>query len=358
MLRQALNGRVCLVGLVVVVFSPVVAIAGDTVELKLKFPPGRHQYVEMSADIQQSIKGAMAPGGQMNVKITHVTGVMEKVVSSSKDGAKIVFLYDRRGMTFDHPMFGDLRYDSDMPSEDEAPYIKQICAPYVGMSTTMELDGSDQVRSFSGMDAILKKISAEAAGNPFFSEMKSGITNDAAKLTWGDNRWIVLPDHPVKPGDTWKRQNENDVPQIGKLVSDFSCKLERITDSNGRKLAVIAYTGKTTQPQPDGEDGSASTQGGGLKLKEDATFKGTATVDVDAGQIINQTRDMQMTLEMPSPGGGESPAMLISIANKETTVVKSPAEREKEKRENLAKARAKKAEEEKAEPSKPKADSE
>lgn len=356
MLCKALNCRVGLVGLVMVFYSPAVAAAGDLVELKLKFPPGRNQYVELSVESLQVVK---ASGSEMKITIKQITGVMEKVASSSKDGAKIVFSYDRRGMTIEHPMMGRLTYDSDMPSEDDAPYIKQICAPLIGMSTTMELNGSAKVTSFSGMDAILDKVAASAAGNPFLAQMEASLTDDAAKLSWGDNRWAILPDHPVKPGDTWNSRRENDVPQIGKLISDYSCKLERIVDSDGRKLAIIAFTGKITQ---SGEaDDSTEVGAMGLKVTE-GTLKGTAKFDIEAGQIIDQTRETQLTLATPSPDGG-TPDMQIATTSKETLVVRSPAEREKAKRENQAKARAKKAEAkkaeaEKAESKKAKADSE
>lgn len=352
MLCKVLNCHGGLVGLVAVLFSPVVAAAGEMVELKLKFPPDRRQYVELSVEALQAMK---ASGSQMDTTINQVTGVMEKVESSSKKGAKIVFSYDRRGMTIEHPVAGRFHYDSDVPSEDDVPYMKQMFAPFIGMSMAMELDESAKVTSFSGMDAILKKVEASAAGNPLFSQLKPSFTNDSAKLDWGDKRWAILPDHPVKPGDTWNCRSENDVPQIGKLVSDYSCKLERITDSDGRKLAIITFTGKITQPAK--KDESAQAGGMGLKVKG-GTFKGTTTFDIEAGQIIEQARETQLTLATPSPDDGGTPALQITTTSKETLVVRSPAERERAKQENLAKARAKKAEAEKAESKKAKADSE
>lgn len=348
------NCRVGLVGLVVMLFSPVGVAAGDSIELELKFPPGRRQYIELSAEGHQVVKGPMVSGGQMDITINQITGVMERVESSSKEGAKIVFSYDRRGMTFEYPGMGRLHYDSDMPGEDDAPYIEQMFSPVLGMSMTMELDESARVKSFSGMDAIFKKIEAAAAGNPLFAQMKAGFTNDAAKATWGDNRWTILPDHAVKPGDTWNCRSENDVPQIGKLVSDFSCKLERVTESNGRKLAIITFTGKITQPAKIDE--SAQAGGMGLKVKG-GTIKGTTTFDIEAGQIINQARETQLLLEMPSSGGDGAPAMQVTTESKETLVVRTLAERDKEKQENLAKARAKKAEAKKAEADAEKAES-
>ena len=358
MLFDSLNSRCGLAGLAAVLLFPVAAAAGDAVELKPKFPAGRRQYVEVSMDALQVVDGPMAPGGHVEVKVKQVSGVMEKVAASSKDGAKLVLSYVRRGLSFDVPMMGKLHYDSDMPGEDDSPYVKQMFAPVIGMATTMELDASPKVKSFSGMDAILKKVQASAAGNPLFPQFKSGFTNDAEKQVWGDKRWAFLPEHPVKTGETWTRRRENDLPQIGKLVSNFNCKLDRVSESNGHKLAMISFTG--TVARPEGADKSKQTGVSGMKVS-DGTIKGSAAFDLNAGQIVDQTRDTTMTFTAPSPGGPKGKPTKITVTTKETIIVRTPAEREKLKQENLAKAeaeaKAKKAEADKAKSKKAETDS-
>ena len=131
--------------LVAMLLAPAALFAGDAVDLRPKFPAGRASYIEISSEATQTIAGPGMPGGAMEIKVSQTTGVLEKVASASKDGTKIILTYDHKAMGFDHPMMGNLKYDSDMPSEDESPYLQQVSAPVIGMSLTMQLDKSGHV---------------------------------------------------------------------------------------------------------------------------------------------------------------------------------------------------------------------
>jgi len=196
------------------------------------------------------------------------------------------------------------------------------------------------------MEEILKKVEAAATANPFFGQMKSAFTNEAAKRTWGDDRWAILPDQPVKVGQTWKKRIENENPRLGLVVNDFQCKLDRITESQGRKVAIITFTVKVSQPA---DDKNKKTDPSPKPKIEEGSISGTATFDLKAGQIIKQTDETRMHMTMASPGGGNGSSIDFQTLIKQTTTVQSPAERQKQKKEKLAKAKAKAAESKAAE---------
>lgn len=319
--------------LLAVFIAPSGVLGAETVELRAKFPPGRAWYVELGSKSTQAISGPMFPGGKMESKTNQTMGVIEKVESSSKDGAKIVMTFDRYGMSISSLTMGNMSYDSDRPSEDESSYLEQMFSPFIGMPMTMVLDGQNKITSFTGMTAILEKVEEKAQGNPLFPQMRAGLNDDVATQTWARSRFSLLPDRKVKVGETWTVRREEKQPPLGTTLNEAECKLDRIGELNGRRAAFVSYKGTITPENKvkKGESDGAEGQGG----IEEGSFSGTFAFDLQHGQIIEQNQETHMKAKI-SPGGGEP--LSIDVNSKSTTLVKSLAEREKEKKDNLRKA--------------------
>lgn len=311
---------------VAVLILPLTAFAGEKVSLKIKYQSGRSHYVEVNEKMNHVIENPMMPNGKMEQEVRRTSGVIEKVKTSSKDGAEVQLTYDRVASSFDAPMMGKIEYDSDMPNKDSM--LKNVFQPMVGMSMLMQLDNENNVKSFSGMEAIVKKMEESAGGNPIFNQMKSELNDESAGLTWGASRLAFLPNRKVEAGDTWKNRLEEQVPQMGVMVIDYDCKLDRITNDDGRKSAIIVYKGTISQ-DPEVKPSAPPPGFGELKI-EKGTFNGTATFDVQRGQIIKDVRKSHVILKTPQ--------MKINANTDATTTIKSLAEREKEKKENKKKA--------------------
>ena len=330
----------------VVLYVPTVAAAGEKVELRAKFRPGATCYVESREEVVRVMDGPMG-GGKMEMTFHQMTGILNKVESSSEDGTKILLTFDRAGMSFSHPAMGDIHYDSDMPHEDESPMVKQIAEPQIGMSVAMELDKNNEVIQVSGMKAILDKVAKGAVANPFLGEVKKMLTDDAAKSTLGRTRLAVLPNKVVEVGETWTIEYDDKNPHLGVLRTSFSCKLDRVATENGRKVAIISYKGKLRQ---DPKTKPPGMMPGTVTTLDEGTFEGKATFDIKQSEIVREVRETRLkTTDAPKDGGEGAPARKSTMTVKETITVKSTAERAKEKKANLKKAEAERAEREKAE---------
>jgi len=347
---RALGTRFCSV-LATLAFTGL-SLAGEAVELKPKFPSGRTRYLQLDRDVSQKMKGPM---GNMEMDMKMVEGIVERVESGSAEGSKVSMTYDRMSFAMDNPMMGELNYDSDMPSADDTPQLKEYMSLMVGESFTLEFDKDGKAKSASGMKKILDKISKKVSQNMFFEHSKEEMTDAAVKIQHG-NLFDVLPSKKVSAGDKWKAETVEEMPNMGKIKVEYECKLDRITEEAGRKVGVITYTAKLTQLEMP-----KTGMMGPMKV-ESGTSKGTLSFAINEGEVARHEHEtnMKMSSKAPAPGGGEDeeggkkedekkpegPSMSFDMTVKEIMSYKTPAEREKEKKENAEKAKKKAAEEE------------
>lgn len=355
-----------LIAVVIILCSRLSIYADEAVDLRPKFPQGRTRYVEVVEKTEQVIHSAQMPGGKMKMKIDSTKGMIERVESATSDGVKLVLTYDRAGGLWDVPMMGGtLEYDTDLPSKDENPYLRQILKPMLGMPLMIELDKDRKVRSLTGMVEIVKAIQKKAAANPIFMSMREGLSDATAKLTWGDARYMVLTGKKVKAGDTWTGRVEQEYPQIGTMVVAIDCKLESIQTKEGKKTAVISYSGTILEKKSNNENTEAPDEdanGDDPKKVDDpkadtnkGTLRGTASFDLQHGEIVEQIMDSAVRFNVETPMG----AMDVEMNKKMTMSTMPVAKRESVKKENLkkaqmAKAAAERASEEKSKKAKPK----
>lgn len=336
---------------------PAAAPGEETADLRLRFTPGRVRYVERVEQSDQKISSPQMPGGAVEMEIENATGMFEKAESVEKTGVKLSLTYDRTRSRWAMSMTGGqtLRYDSDQPGEEDTPYLRQIFAPMLGKSLSVELDASGRVRSLTGMAAIVKAIEKEAAGNPIFMQMRETMTDENAALSWGAIRYIILPNRRVKVGETWTAQLDQVMPRIGEMVLSFECKLDSVGKVNGRRAALISYSGTIKEVEKKDEDEKTAEQEGESEGDEDApaeekpkpaggTFRGTVTFDLERGEIVERVEDAEMTFTLESPMG----SMGVEMKRKTTTRARTVAEREAERKENRRKAEAARAAAEKA----------
>jgi len=333
-MRLSLKTTSChaLLGAVLLSFVAAGATRGESVMLKARFPDGVTNYLSISEVTSQTIEAEGMPGGKMQMTNKRHMGVMQSS-SAEKDGsAKVVMTFDRVSMQGDNPMVGRLVYDSDMPSPDDAPYIRQILEPMLGMSMTMVVDADANITAFTGMADIVRKIEDSASANPLLMMIKPSLTDDVAKSEWGRSRLAFLPNREVKVGESWDVSYTEELPQLGKFEFKWNCKLNGVEKEDGRRIADISYTGEMRQIEKSDATNAPDT--------ERATFSGEADFDVDRGQLVERENKLDMVLKVPSMGGGTAK---VTIDQTETMEIISKAERKKQKEANRAKAEKMKA---------------
>ena len=339
---------------------------GESVMVKRKYIPGRVSYIESRTDVVQEISGLPMPPMKFDVK--QLYGLLEKVEPGTEGDMKITLTYDRAVRTVEAPMMGNLEFDTDDPDyEEAAPQLGTILKPMIGMAMTMEIDKAGKVVSFSGMDAINKKISELAVASMHWEQMKEEFTNERGRQDWGEDPLLIYPNKKVKVGDTWEASSIRERPRVGTVVTDRRYKVERIGTENGRQIVEISVVGVISKKKdvkddagaekPAEKEGDADKEGA-EKAAPEAEIKGslfgTAIYDVERGRIVKNTGggefDVKIPLSQLIPNLPESEEPQFAIFNAEiktATLILSEKQREAQRLEAKKKAEMRrKAEEE------------
>lgn len=326
------------------VLSGGAALQAESVLIQRKYDPSRPMFSEMKIDTVQKISAPGMPGGGMEIKVSQLYCLKEKV-KEGDGGRKIVTLtFDRAMQSMDMPMMGSAEFDSDDPDDpDGAPMLGVIYKNLVGESLTVEIDKEGKVAGFSGMDAIASKISEKASVNQFWMMMKSYFTDERGRGSYAEDPLRFYPNRSVKVGDTWESESTDEMPQVGKTQTKHQFKLEKLATEDGRKVAYITYTTRESLIPSEGEENEA----GGKKSVEGSS-NGTAIYDIERGLIVRNTGEEKKKVVMPgqSMGGGAS-EVTIEVKSKFISKVFGEEERTRQKEVTARKiAERKKAEEE------------
>ena len=345
------------------------AIAGrqaraQSVRIEPKHKAGETNYIEQNIEVTQKIEGGQIPGGSMEIGVNRVYGLTEKLEPASDGGAQIAMTFDRTMQKIDSPFMSGA-FDSDIPDEEESPMIAAPLKAMVGGTFKMEIDKEGKVKEFSGMKGILEKVEEVAGGNPFMMQLRNELTDERGRSMYGEQLYLMYPNKEVSVGDTWAKTYHDVIPQVGKVISHYDYKLDRVGDENGRKVAMVSFTSKT-EKDPSGKP--VGEMPGMASSKVDGAAKGLITYDVDRGMVTKQVSDGHMNLEMGRGGaakkqkeeekaekdGGKTKVskdeddddedqpkpMKINIALKQTYTVLTTADRAKQKTEAAVKAKA------------------
>ena len=340
---------------------PVGSALGESVMLKRMYAPGRVSYVESRMQLEQDMSGMPMP--PMKFYITQLYGIWEKVESTDEGKTKVVMTFDRAARSTEAPMMGDVEFDTDDPDyEEAAPQLGTVLRPMIGMAMTMEVDKDGKVVSFSGMDAINKKISEEAVASMHWAQMKEEFTDDRGMETWGTSPLLIYPNKKVKVGDTWNANFSMERHMVGTLVTDYQYKVDRIGMESGRKIVSIVVTGVVSKgadaeeaQKKDDDAAKEEAKKNEPKVEVNGTISGTALYDVELGRIVKRSSDSKIDIKiplsklMPNVPPSEEPQIANFISTiKSTTLILTEKERNAQKAAAQKKALLRKQAEEEA----------
>jgi hypothetical protein len=356
---------------VLALIAPSAARASEKLLLAPAHKAGQGCYVQLDQNIQfsQSMVGGSSEMPPMKGQFHRLYGLMRKVESADSKGLKLSFKFDRVNQNFKMG-FMSAAFDSDDPeNEDASPQLAAPIKEIVGQSIKVHFDDKGKVTSFSGMDAIGEKIEALQA-NPFAMQIRQEMTDARGKIIWGDSLYVLYPWKKVGVGEKWNRSLTIDLPRIGKITTDYECRLDSIKEEGGRKVAVISFKGTSRSAakaeQASGENGDEMADDeddGADEAKEKKNpapppakvkgeVEGKARFDVAQGEIVDRQQTVKMKIELtaPSPAGeGKGPRVKIDQEIVEHYTTHTVADRDKEKAAaaaKIAEAKKKAAEEE------------
>lgn len=338
---------VCVSAVLLPAIAPALtARAADSVQLKPTLAQPYEEYVEHEVNIEQRMAGP--DGKPMNVKAQSIYGFLQK--TTPKDGGVALELaIDRlRGaMAFGEAV--NSLYDTDEPDyEDASAMHKDTFAALMKAQLGVLVDAQGNATTATGGDALRAKLKAMGDANYVAKSMaEAELTDTQIMSNLGETAYVLYPFREVKVGETWKRTQKGDYPQVGRTITTYDCKLDRIEESGGRPQAVVSFTGamiKDTDEKP-AKDKRLGTI--------DATFSGTAHFDVKEGRFVSISRELQGKIEVPPFWTQDPAAPLMPIDTKlkadyRTASVASRTQKQTEIAGRLAAAEAARAAEEAA----------
>lgn len=265
------------------------------VELKVKWPQGKKIVQRMtisakngSADPKQSPRGQQVTDMSWDYALTSVKeSEVELEFVSTKMEAKAG---DRVYMSFDSA------HDDGKDTKDPfTPALRKI----VGAKVRYILGPDGKVQKLDGYDDFMVRI---ARGSKNSEMLKSMFSEEMLKRLcgWADS----LPDHPVRPGDTWNQKIDMTLYGMAKMVIDGKYTFANWEDHNGHKCVKLDYKGNI-----------AGKSGGAAPFSIDkGTITGSSWFDPEQGVAVAADLDQVMTMKIQQRGNAVSQQILQNVA--------------------------------------------
>lgn len=284
-------------------------LAAQDVSLRYRWTKGEE--VRYRNTIQTDMQMSGLPGmGDMTVSMTMVQVNKLVVDDIAADGtATIRSTTESIKMTMNIPMMGEVSYDSAAPqpagTNPITDALGQSVGALVGETLTLAVASTGKVGKIDGLARVVEKLkkSAPAAGGAMgMGNMDSFFSEDAQRSTI-EQSFAVMPDKPVKPGDTWK--NEYKIPSpLGSQTASYECTLKGQATLNGNPTARIATTGTVKSSGAPGVMGPMTVTMG------DGASQGELLFDTKLGRVRKSTGTMTQPLAMKmNPGDGTEIAL-------------------------------------------------
>ena len=249
----------------------------EEVELKAKFEPGKTQVYEQKMNMTSNMMGQA-----MNMTMT--MGLLNSA-KAHDEGTAVTMDFDSLAMKME--MGGQVVMDIDTKNEEtlQGPAGAQFKSITDVSATGIFKDGKFvKVIDTKGLDGAAAQMFDQAT----LEQSIKGSTD-------------FLPTTPVKVGDTWQATSVMPMKDLGgELTTAIDAKLDEIKEVDGKKMAIISFTGKVSSPE------------GAPMTVEAKKFVGTIDFDVADGVTKKMTNDIDMAIT--APGAPEKIEMQMKTA--------------------------------------------
>ena len=285
----------------------------DSVWLRWKFEIGRPIYQEMTTETKQD----MQVMGQKISQLQKVTFFLSWNPVEEKDGNWIV-KQKIEGLKMDIEIAGNkIPYDSNKEG-GSTNALSDFFKALVGSEFTLTIDKNMRITKIEGRDEFLKKLIKE---NQQLAPLLQTILSDEALKQMSDPAFAVIPDKPVKKGDTWERKATLNMGPIGTFDTIYKYTYEGPDENKLHKIKVET----SLKFQPPGPNA-----GGNLPfkiMKADLNSKdsnGTILFDTNKGRVASSNTTMKLSGTMTIEIGGT--ASEETMDQTQTTTVRTSDE--------------------------------
>ncbi len=304
-------------------------VAAQSVTLKPRFVSGSTSYIEFTHEIDQALTGGSLGEEPVRTRIEQTFGLRRTVEAADEDHARVRLVFDRIRQKIESVQWPLMSFDSDRPNEgDSAELLAQLFRPMLSAPLVVEFaDG--RVRSFRGMDEIGAKVREAAGENVLYHRMQMLLSDDMGRFMWAEPLIAAFPGRAVSVGDTWSRELTQSQSLAGPLTLDYRFRLDRLDERDGRQLATLAVSA-VIRPAAGATQPADCTV---CYTLESGELTGQATIDVAAGELIAQTENLNVVLNMsvPNAGGGDPDRMRLTQSVRYAFAVRPRADRAPDK---------------------------
>jgi hypothetical protein len=293
---------------------PAFAADDETAELKWKFEKDKTFYQEMSTATKQTMK-------VMGMDITqnqNQTFYFSWTPKEQKDGNWIV-KQKIEGVKMDIEISGNkIGYDSTKDTGTGSA-LADFFKALVGSEFTLTISPKMEVVKIEGRDEFVQKL---VSANQTMKPLLEQILSDEALKQMADPAFAVVPNKPVKKGDTWTRESKLNMGPIGTYDTTYKYTYE---GKDGKLDKIKVET--TLKYSPPSTDAGAvlpfKIKQADLKSKE-AT--GTVLFDNEKGRLDSSETNLKLEGKLTIEIGGMSSEVELSQTQKTTvkTTDKNP----------------------------------
>lgn len=313
-----------------------VARADEPVTLKYKWNKGETITYRMTTDTKTKMSGIPGMGDiDMTQKQVMISSMNVKDVAA--DGvATVVLSFDTIQVTMEHPMMGKMSYDSDKKDDNaKGNPLASSFGAMIGETMTFVIEPTGAVRSAEGMNRIIKKvIDAVEKENPgagaIMEQQLQGAFGDEAMRKTYEQALKILPDKPVKTGDTWTTSMDMPMPGMGTLKSNITSTYQGTDKADGRSVAKIANTVVINL-----DPAAVNNPDAKIELK-DGKGDGVNLFDIERGQLHKGTANATIPMTIIAKGPNGDPMTMTQAVTSVTLIERiesrpKPAEKPAEK---------------------------
>jgi hypothetical protein len=254
--------------------------------LRLKFQPGENRNEQIVQEMRQTLRPA-GDAPPMLMTTTQTMDLVVRVESVDEQGTAALFqTIERMQMKVQSAQGVMLEFDSAAGKEPEGmakmltPLLEAMIKKPMRLQTTTRGEVRDMKLPQGMLESMNKVGGGGQAGNLFSPDWMKQMIEIA-----------VLPEGPVKPGDTWTRKTTVKNPVLGEQIVESTFCYEGTETRNGKTLDKITFT-TAFKAAGDKKEGI-------IGIKEQAT-SGTVYLDSASGRIAGgvATTKMKMDIEV------------------------------------------------------------
>ena len=262
-------------------------------ELGIKWVAGKKLRfrMEQTQDSETSVPGLTEPMAQTTTSAVEYS--IAAVMAQPDGGWELEMEFLRQEIDSKMGKTGLMNFDSTKPATEDKDPNAALFRRLVGSRIKCLTDAHGKVREMEKFDEFLQNVAA-TGGATGAATLQSLYNQDSLKelCSVADS----LPDHPVKPGDSWNARRTMDAPPLGKLNVDQTFTFSAWETHHGRLCAALDYAGSITS---SGEVGSVK----GMTIKlENGTTAGKAWFDAARGEMVEVQDQHTLGLKMSAAG--------------------------------------------------------